>query len=152
MLCPCQSQLTFETCCAPLIQQQKHAETAEQLMRSRYSAYATQAVDYIYQTQLPDSRSDNLKAEIAEFANSVKFVGLTVLNSQQMTESQAQVEFIAKYIDTDKLVCMQEVSNFLKQDNSWFYVDGKLKVEQHKINRNQLCVCGSGKKFKRCCG
>lgn len=153
MLCPCQSNLTFEQCCQPFISQQQKPETAEQLMRSRYSAYQQAKIEYIYQTQAPDTRDENLLAEIESFAKSVKFVGLTVISHHLKTEQSAEVEFIARYIETetDNLVEMQECSQFIKLEGAWYYTHGELNVKHKKIAKNQSCVCGSGKKFKRCC-
>jgi len=51
-----------------------------------------------------------------------------------------------------------EISRFLKKDGNWYFVDGQLvppKPEirkQPKVGRNEPCPCGSGKKFKKCCG
>jgi SEC-C motif-containing protein len=52
---------------------------------------------------------------------------------------------------------MNEISRFVKVQNRWFYLDGKVKsVANAEMTVNQglnaPCHCGSGKKFKRCCG
>ncbi|WAJ71494.1 YchJ family protein [Catenovulum adriaticum] len=151
MLCPCQSNLPFEQCCEPFINQTQRPETAEQLMRSRYSAYQQAKVDYIYQTQAPDTRDKNLLAEINRFAKSVQFIGLTVIADRVKTENSAEVEFIARYIDANDLVEMQECSQFIKLEGAWYYTEGQLAVKRKAISKNQACACGSGKKFKRCC-
>lgn len=151
MLCPCQSNLNFEQCCQPFISGSALPETAEQLMRSRYTAYQQAQADYLYQTQSPDTRTPDLLAEIKQFAQSVKFVDLTVLSHQPISDVSAEVTFIAAYIDANKLVEMQECSQFIKLHGTWYYTQGELEVKHKKLSKNQECVCGSGKKFKRCC-
>jgi SEC-C motif-containing protein len=50
------------------------------------------------------------------------------------------------------------VSTFVKDDEGWKFEDGELVAEQPivreqpKTGRNDPCPCGSGKKFKKCCG
>ena len=56
MKCPCTSGSDYASCCEPIITQQQQAKTAEQLMRSRYSAYALGKVDWIVDSQSPDGR------------------------------------------------------------------------------------------------
>ncbi len=152
MLCPCQSERIYTECCQPIIEQDEIARSPEDLMRSRYTAYYLKHIDYLYQTQAPETRTEHLYAEIEAFANAVQFINLSVLSSQIMTEHQGQVEFIAKYIDHHDLITMRECSDFIKIDQLWYYTSGDVRFEKTKINRNQLCVCGSGKKYKRCCG
>ena len=53
MQCPCESGKTFKKCCEPFITGAKEAETAEQLMRSRYTAYTQVEMDYIQKTHDP---------------------------------------------------------------------------------------------------
>ena len=55
--CPCSSGATYDTCCGPLHAGQKAAATAEQLMRSRYSAFALGLTDYLVETWHPDTRA-----------------------------------------------------------------------------------------------
>jgi len=51
-----------------------------------------------------------------------------------------------------------ERSRFVKEGDRWYYVDGLLPTpvtyrrEEEKVGRNDLCPCGSGKKYKKCCG
>ena len=56
MKCPCASAKDYAVCCEPIIQQKQKAATAEQLMRSRYSAYALGHIDWIIDSQSPDGR------------------------------------------------------------------------------------------------
>ena len=58
MDCPCGSGKTYDECCEPFIRGKAFPETAEQLMRSRYSAYTLQEIPYITDTLHPDHRED----------------------------------------------------------------------------------------------
>ena len=55
-LCPCGSQISLSNCCLPLLSGQTHAKTAEQLMRSRYSAHVLLQIEYLWQTWMPEVR------------------------------------------------------------------------------------------------
>ncbi|MEW8683176.1 MAG: YchJ family metal-binding protein, partial [Candidatus Thiodiazotropha endolucinida] len=71
---------------------------------------------------------------------------------------EASVEFIATYKEGGMVRPHHEISRFLKQDGVWYFVDGQLvapkteKRHQPKVGRNDPCPCGSGKKYKKCCG
>ncbi len=51
-----------------------------------------------------------------------------------------------------------EIAHFIKDDSKWYFHDAKYpEIKQvvrdtPKVGRNQPCACGSGKKFKKCCG
>lgn len=160
--------MDFAVCCQPLIQGKRYAITPEQLMRSRFSAYCTKAVDYIHQTYHPSQRLQNTLAEIAEFAHAAHFLDLRVHNSSDITQINTQsdthspylpaktdamgyVSFSARFILRDKLEQIVETSRFVQCDDRWFYLDGQLSpTAAVKIGRNDLCPCQSGKKFKNC--
>ena len=74
------------------------------------------------------------------------------------TEDSGKVEFIASYADRGVKLEHHELAEFKRVDGEWFFYDGQL-VAQHpfvrvepKIGRNDPCPCGSGKKYKKCCG
>ena len=64
-LCPCGNERAYEDCCRPVISGEKPAETAETLMRARYSAHVKTEVDFIYESTHPDKRSDVDKKKVA---------------------------------------------------------------------------------------
>ena len=68
MLCPCGSKNNQEVCCQAIIKGQQQAKTPEQLMRSRYSAYANNNAQYLYDTYANTSKSEQSIAEIAAWA------------------------------------------------------------------------------------
>lgn len=118
-------------------------------MRSRYSAYCHRNIDYLYQTYHPSKQAENSPASLAAFANSSQFIKLIIMSSEQ-TATEGYVSFCVQYIQQSTLYQFQERSRFL-YDQAWYYVDGTLEDKAPvKIGRNELCPCGSTKKFKHC--
>ncbi len=159
--CPCQSGKEFKDCCAPVIAGERKASTPEELMRARYSAYATAAIDFIIDSTHPDQRESNDRDAIREWAQKSEWLGLDVKATSKggPEDKEGTVEFIAKYADHGMKMEHHELAEFKRdKDGSWLFYDGKLvkpepfKREGPKVGRNDPCPCGSGKKFKKCCG
>ncbi len=149
--CFCGSKLRFEHCCHRFISQQQRPSTAEMLMRSRYSAYVTHNADYLIQTWHPQCHWENLHQELVKSFADTKWLGLHVISSSNGKNSdEAYVEFSACFINekADDKQLIHERSRFLRIDQQWLYIDGITP----KIGRNDACPCGSGKKYKKCCG
>ena len=124
-LCICGSGKFFEKCCEPLLNGAKHAKTPEQLMRSRYSAYALgDHGDYLLQTWFPPS-AQGLTVEVLS-QRSCEWIKLDVLNKSQSGDKGA-VEFKAWFIDDsgDKKV-QHEKSVFQRSNGRWLYVGGEV--------------------------
>lgn len=119
-------------------------------MRSRYSAFCTKNVDYLLATHHRSQQHADEKTLLENSINATEWLGLKVLKATQQNESGV-VEFIAYYRDQHGLGQIHERSNFVLEENRWFYFDGK-HLPAEKIQRNDPCICGSGKKFKKCCG
>ena len=151
-MCYCGAQEPFENCCAPIIGGELKAHSAEQLMRSRYSAYCVKNSDYIYQTYANNSKVNNSKREIAIFADFAEFINLRVYDHVGLDDT-ATVHFKADYL-CDGFYCqLEEVSNFIIEEDEWRYIDGQITPHPEvKVGRNDTCPCGSGKKFKKCHG
>jgi len=62
------------------------------------------------------------------------------------------VHFRATSKDRQGLAVQEERSRFVKENGHWYYLDGTPSVTALKAGRNDPCPCGSGKKFKKCCG
>ncbi|WP_137390724.1 YchJ family protein [Rhodoligotrophos defluvii] len=159
--CPCRSGSTFGACCGPLIAGERAAPTAEALMRSRYSAFAAQAIDYLEQTLLPSTRRDFDRQSVTEWARNSEWTGLEVVATERggAEDREGVVEFIAHFRVNGEDRTHHETSRFSRRDGRWYYVDGRVGRRQEtvvrqtpKIGRNDPCSCGSGKKFKKCCG
>lgn len=155
LTCPCQSGNLYQDCCQPLHEWHTLAETAEQLMRSRYSAFVLQDIEYIVKTTVPMQQVLLDKNAISDWAKNTSWVGLTVLQHQTIGKRHAQVEFKAFFQSEQGEDCHHELSTFVKiQPNlqtpaKWFFLDPTLNL---KLSQKQPCLCGSGEKFKRCCG
>lgn len=136
-------------CCRPYIAGAKVPESAEQLMRSRYTAYTQSRIDYIKQTMAKKAAEHFDEADAKQWADSVKWLGLKVENTYTSKKENniAFVQYFAQYQSGDRKEFIYETSEFHLHEGKWLYVDGI----HHAISKNQLCPCGSGKKFKRCC-
>ncbi|MEH6558928.1 MAG: YchJ family protein [Oceanicoccus sp.] len=154
--CYCGSELSFEHCCGPLLAGKQIAQTAEQLMRSRFSAFCTENADYLVTSHHPSKRSPNDKLELEGTFNQCKWLQLNIVESKQglSNDTHGEVEFVAIYRQNDDLSRLHERSAFVKENNHWFYLDGLIldQSEAIKLKRNDPCWCNSGKKFKKCHG
>lgn len=121
--CPCGRGL-YATCCGPFHAAQAAAPTAEALMRSRYSAYALGLSDYVQRTWHSSTRPAQL--DLQQDITQGKWLGLTV-KSQHTQGDKAEVEFIARYKPSAGPASrLHERSRFVKEEGTWFYVDGDL--------------------------
>lgn len=157
-ICPCSSGKTFSDCCEPIIQNQS-AATAVALMRSRYSAYVSGQAEYLLQTTHSKTRSEHNLEDITTWSASNKWTGLEIISAEHGNRSDTRgiVEFKARFIDEKgKTQVHHERSTFQKEEGQWFYLEGKFDPKPvdltKKISRNDPCSCGSGKKYKKCCG
>ncbi len=125
MNCPCGSGKKLEQCCEPLIEGQRQAESPEELMRSRYTAFCLKKMDYVAETTDPQVRYEfDMKAN-EEWANSSKFLKLEVLKSSQ-EGNKGMVEFKAWFkVGEGPEQLHHEVSKFRKQAGVWYFKDGK---------------------------
>ena len=126
-LCPCKSRKSYAQCCMPYHYGKAQPETAEQLMRSRYSAYFFRLTDYLVTTTHPDKREPNLKARIEETIHDVNWQFLTIVSSSKGTKDDkvGKVEFIADYFVGNESHQLHEHSRFKRYKGSWKYLDGK---------------------------
>lgn len=156
--CPCGGE-EYETCCGPYIEGQASAPTAEALMRSRYSAYVVGQIEYIGKTHAP-SKARGFDPESArQWSRRSQWHGLKIVHTEAggSDDDTGIVEFIAKYSQGAGVLRHHERSWFVKVDGEWRYESGQMVNETSvrsvpKVGRNEPCPCGSGKKFKKCCG
>ena len=121
MNCPCCSGKTYENCCKPYHTKEKHAETAEVLMRSRFCAFAIPNGAYLMNTTLPAKRKFHSEAELQEWGEINQWTKLEIVNLPAIN----QVEFKAFYIDAEGSHQLHhELSVFQKINDRWFYVSG----------------------------
>ena len=186
-VCPCQihpsssaisSLLLYKDCCQPYHEAVYNdafyngevgktddikAETAERLMRTRYSAFVLIKTDYIVKTTLT-AQQDLLDIKAIEsWAKETNWAGLEIVaHTLTLGKRHAQVEFKAYFKPTnntstleEKVQAHHELSAFVKvtdkinNDAHWYFLDPTVTMN---VTQKQPCICGSGEKFKRCCG
>ena len=147
-VCPC-GRGEYVRCCQPLHLGQQKAVSAEQLMRSRYSAFAKHEIDYIEKTTALGQQAALDMPAIAAWSKANIWLKLDIVQSNEKLDKQhALVEFKAHYHDGIKAEIHHELSHFVKHHDTWYFLDPT--VDQH-ITMKQPCICGSQKKFKQCC-
>jgi SEC-C motif domain protein len=156
--CPCGSGAEYSNCCEPIITGLQPAKTAESLMRARYSAYAKLQMDFVFETTHPDHREGYDHDSTRKWAETSVWEGLEIIstNKGQEQDNCGNVEFIARYSSDGTRHTHHESAEFKKTDGRWYFTDG-LPVKQKplsvvKTGRNDPCTCGSGSKYKKCCG
>ena len=97
--CYCGSAGTYADCCETVIGGVRPAETAEQLMRARYSAYVGAKMDFIFETTHPDQREGYDHDGTREWAESSEWQGLEIVNAVKggLDDATGEVEFIARF-------------------------------------------------------
>ena len=126
-LCPCKSRLSYATCCMPYHYGQAAPETAEQLMRSRYSAYFFRRIDYLVDTTHPDTREPDLKNQLENTIHEANWSFLTIVGTAKGGKSDkvGKVEFVADYFLDGQAHELHERSRFKRFKGAWKYLDGK---------------------------
>lgn len=144
LLCPCGSNLPYHSCCE-LLHKGQEAISPDALMRSRYSAFVLHDIEYLLQSWHPSTRPEALQLDEGS-----QWLKLSVLGSEQQ-ESKGRVHFKAYVKDGNELFMLEEDSSFVFENGHWLYVDGQTQFDKINLKRNDECLCGSGKKFKKCC-
>lgn len=181
-LCPCGSTQTYATCCGPLLTGEQKASTPVALMRARYTAFTLGNIDFIKATSHGKALRLFDEAAAKTWAAEANWLGLEILkaNPTKPKDNVGYVEFVAACEEHGKRYHAHERSRFEKINGDWYYVDGlalndeQEEEEEHvhtdacnhghhhapaqtparsqKIGRNDNCPCGSGQKYKKCCG
>jgi SEC-C motif-containing protein len=129
--CPCGSGLPYATCCAPLHDGRREAEDATALMRSRYAAFATKRVDYLWRTLHPDhddrARPEaEVLRELRAACDEVRYRGLRVIESHPPDAGGvARVLFEARVFRKGRDLTFRELSEFVHDGTGWRYLAGE---------------------------
>jgi len=156
--CPCSSGIPFANCCAPIINGERESETAAQLMRARYSAFATGAIDFIVDTTHSSTRHEVNIPDIRDWSETSTWHGLQIIDTSDVDENKTLVSFEARFTQRGKEQQHREMSQFEREGGKWRFVTGEqlknptVRYETPRTGRNEPCPCGSGKKYKKCCG
>ena len=144
--CACGSKIEPTECCLRLIRGELHAATPEQLMRSRYVAFANGHVDYLLETSSNELKATLTKEDLRQSIDTCSFIKLEIKDFRD-----DWVEFIAHYLIGNEHHLLHEKSNFIQENGCWKYDKGQIfETPFTKLSRNDVCPCGSGKKFKKC--
>jgi SEC-C motif-containing protein len=149
--CPCGSARLFAECCGACLGGDP-APTAEALMRSRYTAYVLGNAEYLLRTWHRSTRPPQI-----DMTGGPRWTGLEIraLEAGGLGDERGTVEFVARFLQRGRASALHETSRFVRESGEWYYVDGTVHAaspERDKVGRNAPCPCGSGRKFKRCCG
>ncbi|MHC4887438.1 MAG: YchJ family protein [Planctomycetota bacterium] len=158
--CPCGSEQPYDNCCGPLISGTTKATTAEILLRSRYTAHCNVEMDYIASTILPSQIERHDASAVEEWAKSTEWDHLEILNIKDGGEEDeiGWIEFKAYFKKFEDVKEHHEFAKFVKEDGVWYFDDQQddrrepERREEPKVGRNDPCPCGSGAKYKKCCG
>ena len=120
--CPCCSGVEYSVCCSRFISGDAIPETAEQLMRSRYSGFAVRDESYLLATWHPDTRPSSVRLD-----ENQRWLGLSIraTDAGGPDDRTGVVEFVARYKIDGRGYRLHETSRFEKIDGRWYYLDGQ---------------------------
>jgi SEC-C motif-containing protein len=153
--CPCKSGQEFDACCGALLKGTL-ASTPEALMRARFTAFVTGDIDFLERTMAGAALEDYDRHAVEKAMAGVEGQGVEV-RAASSDGDEASVEYIARFKSNGKPIAHHERASFQRRDGVWLYVDGEVNPkgpprQVDKVGRNDPCPCGSGKKYKKCCG
>ncbi len=161
--CPCGSAKQYLQCCKPFHRGTAWPDSPENLMRSRFAAFATGEIAYLIESLDPSRRNSVREQDLRDWSAGSEWLGLRIIATDDEGEAgsdEGTVEFEAHYRvrESNEEVHHHEVATFRRRDGRWFFVDGKIRGKEPirstepRVGRNDPCSCGSGKKYKKCCG
>ncbi|HRH79250.1 MAG TPA: YchJ family protein [Cellvibrionaceae bacterium] len=143
--CPCGSGQPLANCCARFWRGEAITRP-EELMRARYSAFASGQMEFLLATLHPSRQQPDERAQLTQSLADTQWLALHVLAAVENC-----VEFVAFFRQQNKLGQLHERSRFVYEDGRWWYLDGDF-LPALKWERNESCWCRSGKKYKKCHG
>jgi len=157
--CPCGSSHDFDSCCGPILAGAP-APTAEALMRSRYTAYVKHDIAHLERSLSKEQKADFSAKDAKAWAESSEWLGLTITGTEAggPDDTEGKVSFVAKFKAAGEVREHVETALFTRELGRWVYAgqeeqpSATVRREGPKIGRNDPCPCGSGKKYKKCCG
>ncbi|MEO6867252.1 MAG: YchJ family metal-binding protein, partial [Gaiellales bacterium] len=153
--CHCGSGQTFSECCQPVIQRERVAATAEELMRSRYSAFATGDVDWIMDSHHADTVDEIDREQVEEWSGGSEWLGLRIRSTEAggADDDEGSVTFRARYRAQGQQVDHTEIAHFEREGGEWRFHSVLEEADQpdlvpvgpsSSVGRNDPCPCGSG--------
>ncbi len=156
--CPCGLPASLEDCCGRFLSRDQLPSTAVELMRSRFTAFVLGDVPYLMDTAAGPAAE--VRAEdLGRWAAEREWLDLKVLETQAggPDDTEGVVVFRARFKDPQVQV-HEERSSFIKRGGRWYFTKGEWNhsntpaTSERAQSRNDPCACGSGRKFKKCCG
>ena len=123
--CPC-GGTGYAQCCGRFIDDGILPATAEELMRSRYSAFTRNDETYLSESWSPATRP---QPPLTSPEDGAQWLGLEVRNHRVDGDS-ATVEFVARYRINGRAHRLHEVSRFVHENGRWYYLDGSLPASR----------------------
>lgn len=148
----------------PVLARERVPLTAEELMRSRYTAFVVGDIDWIMDSHHPDTVAEVDRGEVAQWSADAEWLGLKIrdLVDGGPEDQDGVVEFRARYRMQGRQIDHSERAHFERADGAWAFHSVLAPVEDDvelvpvgaraTVGRNDPCTCGSGRKFKKCCG
>ena len=123
--CPCGRKKHYVNCCGKSHQNVANAETAEDLVRSRYTAFVLADGDYLMESHHSSTRPSARKKELVQWAKSVKWLKLEIINTTAGAENddEGTVEFKAHFKDRTKPQFIHQNAKFVREYGCWAYLD-----------------------------
>ncbi len=158
-LCSCGSGLETTACCGPILAGNVSPPTAEALMRARYTAYVAADIDFLTRTMAPEVRPDLDPIEARKIADTADWQSLEILavSDGGPDDAEGVVEYVTKFRLDGQQRLHHERARFRREDGRWMVCGGEVSPKDpprhvEKVGRNDPCPCGSGAKYKKCCG
>lgn len=150
--------MEYDACCGPL-NAGEPARTALALMRSRFTAYAKGNIGYLTETLAPEVRPDFDPVEAMGVATDAEWQSLEIrhVSAGGEADDRGEVEYLAKFRLRGQQRVHHERAKFRRENGRWVVCGGEMDPKApprlvKKVGRNEPCLCGSGKKYKKCCG
>ena len=144
--CHCGREKTYRECCGRVMK--LGANTPEELMRSRYSAFVEKKTEYLIKTHHPLTRHRKLAKELKQNTKNLEWLSLHVIESR-LEGDEGQVEFVAYARQGARFVELHERSVFLREKGVWYYVSGET-LPFYPRGLNEPCWCGCDKTIGEC--
>ena len=124
LLCKCGTGKNYLQCCGKYIDNLELPQNPQQLMQSRYTAYAMCNIEYIAKTMCGRASQGFNIQDTLLWAKQILWLKLEVLDSRIEEPNKGFVEFRAYFSQNNKNYVLHEISEFHRKNNKWFYVDG----------------------------
>lgn len=128
--CPCDPERLYHLCCEPFHLNQAIPERAEQLMRSRYSAFVYDLYDYLLKTHHPKRRPARYELEDQSERSFFTRLEIIACSQGQAADKIGKVEFKAYFKQAGQALVLHERSRFCRYQGRWSYWDGEMMVIQ----------------------